>query len=220
MICFNSGCSFTTPNRFIDEKDMYWYRLGQYLGCDTFINESKNGSSNDLIIERVMRHVLEHTQLNVFYIVNLTSLNRLELCAAQTHHFEKCLNREAISLLEFEVLELTAYTKIIGLVSFLNYYQKPFFIINNSKSFIKGEFTKRNAFTTFIENEPRILNLYNWSRVDFHKNFSKVKPYDYDRYGWQGHDGPEGHYHYFLKLTELINDNVKKQNSLSNISKT
>jgi len=218
MICFNSGCSYTTSNQFIDEENMYWYYLAKYVGCDQFINESKDGSSNDLIFERVVRHVLENVELNTFYIINLTSLNRLELCSTTTHNFEQCLNRQAISMLEFEVLELTAYPKIIGLVSFLNCYKKNFFIINNSNPFIKGEYTKRNAFTNFIENESRILNLYKWSKVEFHEKISKVKPYDYNQYGWQGHDGPEGHYQYFLKLTEIIKNNSKIANSFSNIS--
>ena len=204
MICFNSGCSFTTPGSQIKQEDMYCYLLSKDLGCEQFINESRPGSSNDLIIRRVYKHVLENQNTDTFYIVNLTSLNRIELEQSKSDKLQEILTPEAVSRYDFETGELTAYSQIVGLVHFLNQHNKNFYIINNSKSFTEGAWAPRDAFIKFVKNEKRILNLYHWSKYEFHKDYSKIKPHDYNLYGWAGHDGPEGHYTYYSKLKTLV----------------
>lgn len=205
MICFNSGCSFTTPNSIIKQEEMYWYRLAMDLGCTHVINESRNGSSNDLIIRRVYKHVLENPDLNTFYIINLTSLDRCELTQEHSEKMHEILTPDTLARYDFETVELTAYGQIIGLVSFLTQKQKNFYIINNSKGFTTGQWPPRDAFMSFVDQEPRILNLYQWAKHDYHRLHSKIKPYDYELYGWNGHDGPDGHHAYYIKLRELIN---------------
>jgi hypothetical protein len=208
MIIFNSGCSFTTPNTLVKEEEMYWYLLAKDLNGTDIVNASRPGSSNDLIIQRVYNHVLKNPEANTFYIINLTSLNRFELERSQSEKLQDILTPEAIARYDFETIELTAYTQIIGLVSFLNLYRKNFYIINNSKEFSLGPWPPRDTFKFFVNGEPRILNLYQWSKYHFHMNYSKIKPYDYDQYKWNGHDGPEGHLAYYKKLKEIISDQV------------
>lgn len=208
MIVFNSGCSFTTPGVQIKQEEMYWYLLAKDLGSKDIINASRPGSSNDLIIQRVYNHVLKNSADDVFYIVNLTSLNRCELEQSQSEKLQDILKPDAIARYDFETVELTAYAQLIGLVSFLNLYEKDFYIINNSKGFASGSWPPRDNFKSFVDSDPRILNLYQWSKYDFHTNHSKIKPYDYDLYGWHGHDGPEGHHAYYNKLKELIDDRL------------
>lgn len=204
MKCFNSGCSFTTPNDCISEEQMYWYFLGQYRGCTEFVNDSRNCSSNDLIFRRVYDHVLRNLEENFLYIVNITSLNRMEIEMGQTEKLQEILSKDALARYDQETMELTLYANLIGLISFLKQHKKDFYIINNSKGFIQGPWQPRDAFMEFVAAEPRILNLYEFSRADFHKKFSGIKPYDHQKYGWDGHDGPDGHYAYFLKLIDII----------------
>ncbi len=185
---------------------MYWYLLGKDLNCDQFINESRPGSSNDLIIQRVMRHVLENPNLDVFYIINLTTLNRLELEKNTSDKMEHVLKPEALVRLDHEIVECTAYAQIIGVVSLLKQYNKDFYIINNAKCYCDGSWSYRDNYMNFVLNEPRILNLYKWSKFNFHKDVSKIKPYDFHLYGWFGHDGPEGNYAYYKKLKEIIDE--------------
>jgi hypothetical protein len=212
MICFNSGCSFTTPGPQIAQEEMYWYLLAQDLGCTKIINESRPGSSNDLIIRRVYKHAIENPDSDTFYIINLTSLNRCEISQDQSEKLQEILTPVALARYDFETVELTAYAQIIGLVSFLNQYQKNFYIINNSKCFTDGNWGPRDAFMKFVNNESRILNLYQWAKYDFHQFHSKIRPYDYEDYGWNGHDGPAGHRAYYNKLRELIDvQSAKKQ---------
>lgn len=202
--CFNSGCSFTTAVPQIHESQMYWYLLGQHLGCTEFENQSRPGSSNDLIIQRVYRHVLENLIKDVIYVIGLTSLNRLEIEPNRSEKMQDILNPRAISQIDWETIELTAYGQIIGLVSFLRFYKRRYFIVNNSKGWIEGQWYPRDQFMKFVQNTPEILNLYSDARIDFHEKTSGIKPYDYDIYGWNGHDGPTGHRAYFEMLRNKL----------------
>lgn len=183
---------------------MYWRMIAQYRGCDYFINQSANGSSNDLIMRRVYDHVLRNQSENFLYIINLTSLNRIEIEMSCSDKLEEILVKDALHRYDQEAMELALYTKIIGLISFLRSNQKDFYIINNSKGFIQGPWSPRDAFMEFINQEPRVLNLYEFSKAEFHEKYSRIKPHDYEKYGWGGHDGPEGHRVYFEKLLEII----------------
>ena len=204
MLVFNSGCSFTTPDEFIAEQDMYWYRLAQDMSADKIINESRPASSNDLIIQRVYRHVLANPTLDTFYIVNLTSLNRIELEPKKSDQFITILTPDAIARIDFETVELTVLSQLIGLVTFLRTYKKDFYIINNSKQLSSTPWPPRDSFVKYLQSDPKILNLFNHSRFEFHKNISGVKPYDYDSLGWAGHDGADGHLAYYNHLKTLI----------------
>jgi hypothetical protein len=210
MICFNSGCSFTTPNTIVNDEQMYWYYLAKNLGGTQFINDSKAGSSNDLIIRRVYNHVLSNISIDTFYIINLTSLNRIELNEINTDRFEDILTHDAISCINFEILELTLFTQLIGLISFLNFYKKDFYIINNSKELSDTPYPLRDNFVKVLKAEPRALNLFNNSKFNFHRDVSKIAPIDYKLYGWHGHDGPEGHYAYY-KMLEKYTSNINRK---------
>lgn len=205
MQIYNSGCSFTTEHPgFIHEDQMYWYFLSKDLGADNVINESKSGSSNNLIIQRVYRHLLSNLDSDTFYIINLTSTTRLDLEPSKSDRFEDVLTADAIIRHHWETNELVAYTQIVGLVAFLNLYHKNYYIINNSKAFEWNPPGPRNPFFNFVKDNPRILNLYQYSKYNFHETYSGIKPWDYNLYGWNGHDGPAGHLAYYYKLKEII----------------
>lgn len=209
MIIYNSGCSFTSPMPgILKDSDMYWYMLGKDLNATKFINDSQPGSSNNLIIQRVYNHVLANLNLDCFYVINLTSLNRIQLCQNQTEKLQEILIPAALATYDFETMELTAYVQIMGLVSFLQLHKKNFYIINNSKEFTNGPWPPRDNFMKFVSNTPRILNLYQYSKFDFHSKYSRIKPIDYNLYGWNGHDGPDGHLAYYKKLKEIIIDRM------------
>jgi hypothetical protein len=204
MLCYNSGCSFTTPNNFIKNEEMYWYLLAKDRGCNEFINESRSCSSNDLILQRVYNHVLSNLDSDVFYTINITSTNRIELEQSRSDKLQEVLTPESLSRYDFETAELTLCTQLTGIISFLMLYNKDFYIINNNKELNDSNWPKRNMFVNFLKKEHRALNLFKYSKFNFHKDVSKIKPYDYDLYGWSGHDGPEGHYAYYSKLKTLV----------------
>lgn len=204
MICFNSGCSFTTPNNIIANNQMYWYLLASDLNCTQFINESRHGSSNELILQRVYNHVLENPKLDVFYIINITSLNRIELEISKSDKLQEILKPDALIRLDYEISELALFTQLIGIVSFLRLHNKNFYIINNSKELTSTPFPPRDNFVKYLREVPELLNVFSNSKYNFHKNVSKIKPYDYDQYGWSGHDDPTGHRAYYSMLKTLI----------------
>lgn len=205
MICFNSGCSFTTPTQNINEKEMWFSLMASYLGCDKVINESRPASSNDLIIQRVYRHALTNCDKNVFYIINLTSLNRIEIEPSRSERMQEILVPEALVRYDQETIELTVYAQIVGVVSFLESRNLRYLIVNNSKGWIQGQWQPRDSFMLFMSQRPNICNLYEYARIDFHQQHSHIKPYDYDLYGWNGHDGPEGHHAYYEMLKHRLN---------------
>jgi len=204
MKCYNSGCSFTTPNSIIKNEQMYWYLLAKDKGCTEFVNDSKPGSSNDLILQRIYNHVLANLNSNIFYIINVTSTNRMEIEQLQSEKLQDILKPEALIRYDFETIELTLFAQLIGVISFLNFYKKDFYIINNNKKLSNTQWFPRDNFLEFLKKEKRALNLFNFSKFDFHQNISQIKPYDYNLYGWSGHDGPEGHYAYYSKLKTLV----------------
>ena len=203
MICYNSGCSFTTPNALISNEQMYWYMLAKDKGCNEFINESRPGSSNDLILQRIYNHVLSNINTKTFYIINLTSLNRIELEPFRSDKLQEILKPEALDRYDFETVELTLFAQLVGVITFLNFYKTDFYIINNNKELSKTQWQPRDNFLKFLKNEKRALNLFKFSKFDFHQTISHIKPYDYNLYGWSGHDGPTGHYAYYSKLKTL-----------------
>jgi len=204
MKCYNSGCSFTTPDSIIANQQMYWYLLAKDKGCTEFVNHSRPGSSNDLILQRIYNHVLANLNSNTFYIINLTSMNRIELEPLQSDKLQDILKPEALIRYDFETAELTLFVQIIGVISFLNFYKKDFYIINNNKELSDTQWEPRDNFLEFLKKEKRALNLFKFSKFNFHQNISKIKPHDYNLYGWSGHDGPEGHYAYYSKLKTLV----------------
>ena len=209
MIVYNSGCSFTSEHAdIISDNQMYWYFLAKDLGAETIINDSKSGSSNNLIIQRVYRHLFSNLDSNTFYIINLSSLNRMDIEQNKSDKFEEVLTAEAISRYEFETAELVAYSQLVGLISCLTLYNKDYYIINNSREFDWNPPPPRNHFFNFLKDNPKVLNLYQYSRYGFHEKYSRIKPFDYHLWGWNGHDGPEGHLAYYHKLKEIIQNRL------------
>lgn len=203
MKCFNSGCSFTSPG-IVKDEEMYWYYLAKDKGCTSFTNASKPGSSNELIFRRIYDHVLSNVHDVTFYIINLSSLNRIELENSQSDKLQEILLPAALIRYDFETVELSLFTQLIGIISFLNFYNKDFYIINNSKELSSTPFPLRDRFIEFLKKEPRALNLFKFSKFNFHKDISHIKPVDYDLYGWAGHDNSDGHCAYYSMLKTLI----------------
>jgi hypothetical protein len=206
MICFNSGCSFNVPNLEINlaNEQMYWYLLAKDLGCTTFINQSVDGCSNEEIFRRVYAHVLENTDDDVLYFINLTSLNRIDLSAQGTSKLQDVLTKESIVLYDYEIRELGLFTQLIGLISFLDQHNKKFYVVNNSKALSNQPYPLRDTLVKYLSGRSELLNVFDNSKYEFHKDVSKIKPWDYDDYGWFGHDGVEGHYVYYQMLKTLI----------------
>lgn len=210
MLLFNTGDSHTSydggdwcPN----VEDHYWYKLAmQDLGCTEYINESANGNSNDTMIKSVVRHCLENPNLPTLYIINITTLFRIDLTLLKSHTLHKILTPEAISEIEFEAIECTLYAHLIGLIEFLKARGKKFLIINNGKNFSQEELPARDAYIRYFKQESRIINWFDNARINFQETVTGIKPVDFQKYGWNGHDGVAGHLKYYQMLrTRLTN---------------
>jgi len=206
MILFNVGDSYTsTVNWCRRQEDHYWYKIGQQLGVTEFYNDSVPKRSNDAIIKTVMHHCLTNPELDTLYIVNITVIFRMDITREYTNSLHNILNKTAIAELDHETIECSLYAHLIGLMEFLKARDKKFLIVNNSKPFTSDPLPMRDPYVEYVKQEPRVLNWFNNSRTQFHETVSKIKPVDFDQYGWDGHDGVDGHQAYFEMLSAQIN---------------
>jgi len=219
MILFNTGDSHTCYN--VDDghasngvwcpkvEDHYWYKIAmEDYNCTDFVNESRPGRSNDMMIKLVIQHCLENPTLPTLYIINITTIFRFDLTSPHSYTLHNILTPDAISVINFETIECTLYAKLIGLMEFLKARNKPFLIINNGKNFSDEPLPMRDSFVQYFKQDSRILNWFDNARIYFQENVTKIKPVDFNQYGWNGHDGPEGHRYYYemlkLRLPKLL----------------
>ena len=207
MLLFNVGDSHTTPDKkwCHNIEDHYWYKMSKLLGCDSVINSSRPGDSNDMMIKSVMTHELLNSDKNSCYIINITTIFRIDLNYSSSSTLHRILSSSAISILDFETIECNLYSNLIGLCEFLKARRKKFFIINNGKNFSASTLPKRDAFVEYFQKLPQALNWFEDSKISFHESVTKIKPVDFDLYGWSGHDGAEGHAAYYEMLSKKLN---------------
>jgi hypothetical protein len=217
MILFNTGDSHTwatDKNKWCPLlTDHYWYKISELFKCREIINESLPGRSNDMMIKLAMQHCLENPKLPTLYIINITTIFRFDLTTPHSHTLHNILTKEAVSVLDFETIECTLYTHIIGLIEFFKARNKQFLIINNGKNFSDDQLPMRDVYVDYFKKEPRILNWFNNSRTWFQENTTNIKPVDFDLYEWNGHDGPKGHDRYFQMLHQILLDRNLLQNT-------
>lgn len=215
MIVYNVGDSHTwhrpdgadqrTGRWCPDINDQYWYKIAKnHYHCDDYINDSVPGRSNTAMINLVIKHCLENPDLPTLYIVNITTIFRIDLGGPTSQTLHQVLLPSAIAELDFEVIESSLYAQLIGLVEFLKSRNKEFLIINNSKNFSDSTFPPHDAYIKYFKQEPRILNWFNNSRIYFQENVTKIKPMDFNKHGWNGHDGPKGHDAYYQMLASRL----------------
>lgn len=207
MIVFNVGDSHTTVGRrwCVNQEDHYWHLLAQDLGATEIVNESYPGRSNSSMIKSVVRHCLENPDQPTCYFINITTIFRFDV-NHQSYALHDILKPEVLADLDFEEIECDLYAGLIGLMEFLKARNKKFLIVNNGKNFSQDLLPKRNAYIKYFQQESRVLNWFDNSRIWFQENVSKIKPVDWDLYQWNGHDGPAGHFEYYKMLkTKLLN---------------
>jgi len=206
MIVYNVGDSYTsTENWCTRQEDHYWYKLGTLLGAHEFYNDSVRKRSNDAIIKIAMRHCLENPNVDTLYIINITVIFRLDITQGYTNSLHKILNKSAIADVDYETIECSLYAHLIGLIELFKSRGKKFLIINNSKNFDDSALPTRDSFVQYFKQQPGILNWFDNARTQFHETVSKIKPVDFAQYGWDGHDGVEGHQAYFEMLQARVN---------------
>lgn len=204
--CYNIGDGHASNGTWCPNiKDHYWYKIAKLYGCKQIINESMPGRSNDSLIKLAMKHCLENPDLPTLYIINITTIFRFDLTTPHSHTLHDILTNEAIAKLDFETIECTLYAHLIGIIEFFKARNKQFLIINNGKNFSDSQLPMRDAYVKYVKNEPRILNWFDNSRIWFQENVTRVKPVDFQLFGWNGHDGPIAHSLYFDMLVDKLN---------------
>lgn len=208
MLLYNIGDSHTSDKHNLgrwcpEPEDHYWYKISKFLGIDRHINDSEPGIGNQQMIRKVSDHCLKYPHEKTLYIINTTTALRLDIFE-QKYPLENVLRPPIINKINFELIEANLYSNLIGLIELLKSKNKNFFIINNVKNYSSNTNPMLDSFIAYFKKEPRILNWFDNSRVDFHQTVTGIKPIDYASYGWMGHDGKEGHLAYSEMLIKRI----------------
>jgi hypothetical protein len=207
MMVFNVGDSHTFAGSWCRrQEDHYWYKLSTSMGYVDIVNESKPGRSNDMMFKLIIKHCLENPQLPTYYIINITTIFRIDLCYPTSATLHQVLKPEAVADLDFETIECTLYSHLIGTLELLKARGKQFIVVNNGKNFSNAPLPIRDAYVNYIKQEPRVLNWFEDARVNFQENITQIKPLDFAHYGWNGHDGVEAHAKYYEMLQSRLSN--------------
>jgi hypothetical protein len=129
----------------------------------------------------------------------------MELSTEKTHmNLQDLLTPSAIADIDFETLETTLYSNLIGVMEFLKARNKQFLVINNSKNFSDEQLPMRDVFVNYFKKEPRILNWFDNSRIFINQEVLKIKPWDFAQYGWNGHNGVDADKEYYQSLRKRL----------------
>jgi hypothetical protein len=156
------------------------------------------------MLKMIIKHCLENPQVPTYYIINITTIFRIDLCHPDSATLHQVLTPEAVADLDFETVECTLYSHLIGTLEFLKARGKQFIVVNNGKNFNDAPLPMRDAYINYIKQEPRVLNWFDGARINFQENITQIKPVDFAHYGWNGHDGAEAHAKYYEMLQSRL----------------
>jgi len=219
------GDSYTTTNYCVDVKDSYWHKFGKLIQANEIINHSHPGKCNSNMIRNALRFCLENADKKIFVLLGLTAIYRLDY---QDYNFENEHNVQNGNLPElhihnydiknnknnsiehlfidrwtYEHTFVNLLTSIITLSSLFE-SKKVDYLIHNCSSPLKRDMylPLLSAFCNELDTIPKIPNLYDNTYYSTNED-KKIKPVDYDKYGYYGHHGAEGNEIYFQYLKSV-----------------
>ena len=222
-ILYVIGDSYTTPNYCVDVEDSYWYKFGKLIQADEIVNHSHPGKCNSNMIRNAMRFCLENTDKKIFVLIGLTTLYRIDY---QDYKFENEHNVQNGNLAELYIHNYDIKNDINADRLFIDRwtYEHTFANLLTSAISISGLFESKkinylihncsaplqrdshlpflSAFCNEVDIIPKIPNLYDNTYYSINRD-KKIKPVDYDKYGYYGHHGAEGNEIYFRYLKSV-----------------
>jgi len=175
------------------------------------------------MIRNALRFCLENTDKKIFVSIGLTTLYRLDyqdynfenehnvrndnLAELHIHNYDikndKNSDRTFIDRWTYEHIFANLLTSAISLSGLLE-SKKIDYLIHNCSSPLHQDshLPFLSAFCNEIDTIPKIPNLYDNTYYSLNAD-KKIKPADYDKYGYYGHHGAEGNEVYFRYLKSV-----------------
>lgn len=219
------GDSYTTPNICVDPVDSFWGLVAQTANISTIKNCSREVNSFDSVCHLLVSLSGTINWANDLVIIGIPPLERITVF--DNHKNTKYVGKEINTLtwdsLAFEInyhrglvslqnygqdkqlilhedrswLETKTLREIFLLTKWLDSVDANYMIINLSKDFDKSNiWGPSDLVLPYCVSHPRLVvfdNTYYGVNLDINK------PFDYNKYGWTGHHGPEGNRYFFEK---------------------
>lgn len=225
-ILYVIGDSYTTPNVCVNVEDSYWNKFAKHINADVTVNHSHPGKNNSNMLRNAIRFVLENKGKNIFVLIGLTTLYRVDYYndSIVNHYNDKNGNTSELYIHNYDKKQSSEFDKwfvstwcydfllvnlLKDILTSAAFFQlnKVNYLIHNCSIIIHQELHNPlvKSFTQEVNKDLRVLNLY---KDSFHNlNLEQgIKPADYDRYGWNGHHGPEGNEIYFQYLKQKFEE--------------
>lgn len=200
------------------------YHLSKAMNC-TMQNYGHPGKSIDKVIRSTQRHVLNQVDLlghnnDTLYMIGIGHLQRFDTATGQVAEIrypflkmsseagitsvqindfvdtDKKFAQQFIKWFEYPFLEYQTLSKLVMLHDFLKYHNVNFIIHNVGFDYCYDtDYEFGQQWITEVEKRPRILNFFADS---FHSMMEQENfvPFNFDEYGWAGHQTGPGHEFY------------------------
>jgi len=176
------------------------------------------GKNSDKIIRSSMRYSFDNKKS--LMLIGIGAILRTEIYTDdvlpfdypykffhQEHSIQTLYGPDAekyADLLHWQYKENCILMNLIALHDYLSYNNVNFIIHNlGNDYFLDEEYAFAYGIHSEIRSRKRIVNFYENSLHSLMKE-KNMKPWDYDRYGWEGHPDEQGHAMYADFLMEHI----------------
>lgn len=215
-VLYVDGDSYTTQGLFVDVKDSYWHLMREHIGATEFVNFAQPGKSNEAMNRNVGRFRLQNRHKKVFYLIGYTHVPRISYFdntrpnklnksnpAEQFFYDSHCyeLNPAFARMfhLEGEILNFSVET--LYFYNFLMREGVDFMMHNCALPVTLDVDTPYSRdFSLELNKCDRLVNLSGNTMLSMCEERG-IKPVDYDKYKWVGHQGAAGNrlYYEYLK---------------------
>lgn len=217
------GDSFTTPDYCVDMQDSFWGLTAQHLNIPNINNYSKIGNSFDTIEQLLVGSIPEISWAKDLLFIGLPPLERITVfdnfkdtkytghvistadwtgnsCEVSSHHGLECLqnygeDQQLIIHSDRSWVETQALRSIFLLTQWLDSVSANYLILNLSKELDENNIWGPSNFVLPYCKNHRNCILFKDTYHGINLNINK--PADFDKFGWNGHHGPNGNKYFF-----------------------
>ena len=202
MILYVDGDSYSTPGVCVDQHQSYWSLFGQHVRADSIVNYAYSGKSPEGMIRSAVRFAIERPNQDIFFLLGFGPLERFDV-RFQTNPFknpnpaESGISSNPFSAEKERVLghvsslsEANFYSNLVLLGNLLDTLNFKYMFHYMTVPLKRMEAPMLTSLRNEVDKNPRIVNLFE-DTCFVHGIKNKIKPVDFDEYGWIGHHGPE-----------------------------
>ena len=225
------GDSYTTPNFCVDPGDSFWGLIARALDVNQVDNFSHPGFSLDHIIHIMLNEEFEFR--TDYFVIGIPPLIRYiayddnHTCTWTKHSYTATLDnaqytvveslsntqkfkfdeqfkndKQGVTRFNSEWNDVQNLEKIYLLHQFLTFKKAKFIILNLSKPMHYQDMW--SAGKNIMNKVYQLSECIMFNNTYYSVNYCDgIKPVDFDKYGWQGHHGPEGNRNWYNKILEL-----------------